>query len=297
MGSLSAWLQSARPLAQANIALPLLYGQLAAYALTRQLHWLPCVGGLAVGLLAQLYIVWSNDWADEATDRDHPRPTPYSGGSRVLVEGKLERRQLARAGTGTAVLLLAVAAGLVPMRPVSSSLIVVGLLLGAAYSLPPLQLSYRGHGELLQGLGIGVVLPLAGFDLQVGRIAAFPWPALLPAFLLGVAGNLTTALPDHVSDTAHAKRSYPVRKGLRRAQRDSGLLIALAALATPWAVPWLSPGDATWLALPLLGGVTVNLMHARDTRSNADLERFVFVHGAVISSTWLLWGLSALCVG
>ena len=65
----TAWIQAARPLAQLNIALPLLFGQALAFAALGRfsLGWMYLAG--LFGLLVQLVIVFVNDFADRETDR------------------------------------------------------------------------------------------------------------------------------------------------------------------------------------------------------------------------------------
>ena len=94
MSSLAAWIQAARPLSQANIAVPLLFGQAVAFA--RYGAFDPLIFALvaAFGVAIQLFIVFANDLADEEADRLNDSPTPFSGGSRVLPEGKLRRADL-----------------------------------------------------------------------------------------------------------------------------------------------------------------------------------------------------------
>src|SRR5687767_1715008 len=109
MTPIHAWVQAARPLAQANIALPLLVGQLLAFAITGVWSWPLFVLVHVAGVLDQLYIVFANDLADEEGDRNNTTFNLFSGGSRVLVDGKLDRRQLGRAAIGAAIALLVVA--------------------------------------------------------------------------------------------------------------------------------------------------------------------------------------------
>jgi 1,4-dihydroxy-2-naphthoate octaprenyltransferase len=160
-----------------------------------------------------------------------------------------------------------------------------------AYSFPPLKLSYRGHGELLQAIGVGAILPAVGFYLQCGAITALPWPALLPAVLLGWAGNLTTSLPDQPSDAATGKLSYAVRHGEARARRASLAAIAFAACAAPLVAP-----HAPRVVLFVLAGIPLFLLFM-NRRNLADADaanatacaRFVTWNGAAISAALLGW--------
>ena len=75
----------------------------------------------------------------------------------MLPEGKLQRRQLARAAIVMAFLLVGLAAGTAAAfeRPLLLPAWCVGIALLWAYSFPPLRMAYRGSGEIAQGLGLG----------------------------------------------------------------------------------------------------------------------------------------------
>lgn len=291
--SLRAWVQASRPLAQVNIAVPVLLGEMIAYVECMRLD----VGLLLVahlfGVLDQLFIVWANDVADEASDRLNPHPTPFSGGSRVLIEGKLRPQQLARAAVVAAGLMLglSVYAAVALDRPAMPLGWALAVLLMWAYSFPPGRLSYRGAGALTQAFGVMVCLPLLGFYLQCGDIRGFPWAALVPLAALGLASNITTALPDHEADAATDKATWPVRYGPRRARKHSLQLIALGAVMTPLVLPDLpQAGWALIEGLPLLL-VLVNL-RALDRAEASDRRaclRFVVLNGAAINLTMLGW--------
>ena len=285
-----AWIKAARPLAQANIIPPLLWGQAIAFAQTGafSVQWL--LWALLFGVLDQLLIVFTNDVSDRATDAQNTSPTPFSGGSRVLVEGELSVRALSGAALVSFAALAALGAylALIRERPLLLPLIAAGVLLVWAYDLPPLRLSYRGGGEVIQGLGIGVILPLSGYYLQVGTLLAFPLQVLIPAFILGFAGHITTALPDVESDRRAAKHTYPVRHGVKRARRDSVLLVAATA---PMAllIPGLGPTTVAALGAGTVLLPIVNLLAG--TRPDALQRRgqiaFVLLNGLTISLQWL----------
>ncbi|MFO0634334.1 MAG: hypothetical protein U0168_15925 [Nannocystaceae bacterium] len=93
--SARAWWQAARPLAQANLAVPLVLGQVLAIAHGASFEAWRCVIVHGFGVIDHLFIVFANDVADEAADRLHTAPTLLSGGSRVLVQGRLARRSCA----------------------------------------------------------------------------------------------------------------------------------------------------------------------------------------------------------
>jgi len=293
---LRAWIQAARPLAQGNILPPLLLGQGLACAVCGRFGVRAFLVAFAFGLLVQLFIVFANDCADWRSDVQNRTYNLFSGGSRVVPEGKLTPLDLARAAgiTSIALVTLAVWTGFTLELPLILFFAAGSLGLVWAYSFPPIRLSYRGRGELLQALGIGALLPAVGFYLQCGAIARLPWPALLPVMLLGWAGNVTTSLPDFPSDRATGKRSYPVRRGELAARRASLFAIAIAAAGAPLVVP-RAPSYllAALVALPLfLLFVNRRNLARADARNVDACRRFVSLNAAAITAALFGWTIA-----
>lgn len=290
-----AWLQAARPLAQANIAIPLLYGELLAFAVTGQLDGTMLIAAHAFGVLDQLFIVFANDVADEAGDRLNTTFNAFSGGSRVLPDGKLSARALSRAAAGCALLLLTLCALLAGLADRPAMLLgwVVAIALPWAYSFAPLRLSYRGLGEATQGFGVGVVLPAIGWYLQVGDLHSLPWVALVPSFALAFASNISTALPDHAADTAVAKATWPVRFGQARARKHSLQIIAIAVLMTPLVLPEATHTELFLVELGPALALVLNLRLGRraDAEQRKSCARFVFLNGLAINAALLGWSV------
>jgi len=253
------------------------------------------------GVVDQLFIVFANDAADWRSDAANSTYNRYSGGSRVVSEGKLSPRALKRAAWGMGIVLLGGSAlvGLVAERPTLPLLAALAVLLLWAYSYPPLRLSYRGGGEFLQALGVGAVLPVVGFYLQAGSLEQIPWLALVPSLLLGWAGNLTTALPDAPSDRAAGKRTFAVRRGELRARRASLAGLLLATAATPWVLRGASPLALVCSMLVPLVLVVLNASQIRsaDAENHAVCERFVLFNGASIGALYFGWSAVLFAVG
>lgn len=288
--SLGAWIQAARPLAQANLAAPLLFGQALAFAITERFD-ARLLGLLALfGVLDQLFIVFANDVADAEHDSPEAR-TLFSGGSGVIGEGKIPRATLARAALVAYALLgvLSLVLAWLATPWALAAWALAGALLHA-YSFPPLRRSYRGGGELLQGLGIGAVLPLLGFAVQAGTLERYPWPTLAATVLLGVAGNVATALPDHAADRRAHKRTWPVKLGVvRAAWACLGLTVAAIYLALATSGTLGRPvGWVAFAVVPLVPALFANV------RTKSGVMRFVFLQGAATQLVWLGW--AACCV-
>lgn len=278
-----AWLKAARPLAHGNIAPPILLGAALAFADSHRFDVWMAAFAHAFGILDHLVIVFANDYADRDADRLNTAPTMFSGGSRVLVDGLLRPRSLAIAAIVCALLLLSISAlGFFVERPLLPFLALVALLLLHAYSFAPLRLAYRGHGEILQGLGVGFVLPLVGYYAQSGELASAPFAVLAPLVVLGIASNILTALPDAPADRAAHKRSWPVRRGEDRARSDALLLCGGATIACALVMPLA----ASTRPIMLAPGLLLLLAHR-----SASTVRFVAF--AVAAIVILQLGLSA----
>ncbi|MEN1729652.1 MAG: prenyltransferase [Pseudomonadota bacterium] len=295
------WIQAARPVAHPMIFIPLVMGQAFAVHALGQFSILMFFYALLFGVLYQIYLLYTNDHADESVDRKN---TQYwlSGGSRVLPEGKLQSHHLLQ-GARWALVALTVLTGyltLVADRPWICVGTLAAVVLCWAYNREPLQWSYRGHGEVLQGLGCGVVLPLIGFYLQQGSLQKFPLPALPPLFLLFLAGNLITALPDYRSDKAGGKRTFPVRHGELMARKTAVLLLALAYAMVPFVIPassWTAIAIVLIPAVTILGGlVGSGLLQKADVTDFPACKAFVTWVSA--SQAWLLcsW-IAVLLIG
>lgn len=168
--------------------------------------------------------VLSNDYFDVESDRKNRYYSPFTGGSRVLVEGELRFGEM-RIGIGVALALTAVAVGLlVVVSPASaaSTLGVAGLLsvLAIGYTVPPLKLSHRGLGEVDVGITHSLGAILAGYVFQGGAWHdALPWLLSVPLFLAVLPAITLAGIPDYEADRAAGKKTLAVRLGRRGAAR------------------------------------------------------------------------------
>ena len=188
----------------------------------------------ALGLIAAaLAIHYANEFADADTDALTNR-TPFSGGSGALVETGLPaaslRRPLAVAcGLAVAVALGGAAAG--PLSPEAAGLLLVALVVGMGYSLPPVALVRRGYGEPTNMLLGGLVLPVYGT-----AVVASPRPAaalaVVPFTLLVGCNLLAVHWPDRDADAAVGKQTLAVRWPPSRIRRAFAVLAVGAGAST-----------------------------------------------------------------
>lgn len=196
--------------------------------------------GQAIVTASQLMTHYANDYHDLAHDRANLTPTPWSGGSRVLPDGRLSpntARTMATFFGGLALLLTALMVAAVRPAPLAVGLILAGMLLAWQYSAPPLRLHSRGVGELTAALVVTFLTPLLGTVLQAGRIEPTALLVCLPLMCHQFAMLFTVEFPDAAADAATGKRTLVVRLGVERASRLYGLvLLAAYALLPPIAL-------------------------------------------------------------
>jgi 1,4-dihydroxy-2-naphthoate polyprenyltransferase len=278
---LSTAIRAARPLAHANIAPALLLGQALAFRVDGRFS----LGALAYvhlfGIVDHLFIVFANDYADRHADS--AARTLVSGGSGVLVEGRVRPSTLrvAAFAAGVTLILLGIAHGTIML---AFALAAIALIL--AYSFSPLRLSYRGHGEWLQGLGVGLVLPWVGFYAQSGSLSA-PFECFLGPIVLATASNVVTAMPDLECDARATKRTLPVRLGAVRAARVAMAGTLVGVLLTVSLVPI----DYEWRALVLVLAIAPLAVSSRRWPSNAGASVMPWVVGMGASHQLTLVGV------
>lgn len=226
---------------------------IACYQGYRVQPWLLLWGQLAV-TATQLMTHYNNDYFDLAADRANLTPTWWSGGSRVLVQTMLSPRwALYLALTLLIVALVAIVQASRTAAPVAVAVLLAGIILSWFYSAPPLRLHSRGVGELTVAVVVPVLVPLAGYTLQAGRLSVLPFLATLPLALFQFAMLLAIGFPDEAGDAAVGKRTLVVRLGPARAAQLWRLVLALAVFVLPvlllGGVPALV---VAWLAMFML---------------------------------------------
>ena len=208
----------------------------------------------------------SNDVFDTLSGADaaNTTPTQFSGGSRVVLYGLLSVRQLAGlSATFYAVgLLIGLYLALVTDFWPIFTLGVLGLLISVFYTAPPVQLVYRGLGEIAVFLGFGPIMLLGAYWVQAER---FSWEALYVSLPIGILIALilyVNEIPDRAGDGAAGKRTLPVRwsrhaviSGYRWGVATAFTLIGLGAIAGVIARPALIALASIPLAVQVIRGL------------------------------------------
>lgn len=235
-----------------------------------------------------------NDYCDAESGCDaanDSRVFPFTGGSRFIQNGVLTPRETARFGYG--LLASVVPAGLWLTLHSAPGLIVIGLaglLLGWAYSAPPLKLVSRGLGEPVVAASWLAVIVGADF-VQRG---AFSWTPLLfgTPFALLVANVLfINQFPDAPADARAGKRTLVVRAGPQEAR---WFYLAICSFAYGWLLFLIErlnlPGAFAVAALPVLASLRAwreLLQHAAEPPQLAGAIKLTITaalaHGALLA--------------
>ena len=180
--------------------------------------------------------------------------TNFSGGKRVIVDDLLSRRQTWIVALIFGLMGLILGAFIVFLRePMVFGIGVVGLFLGWSYHGPPLQLAYRGLGELDVILVYGPLIALCTYLIQAHQFSMDVLLLSLPLGIYIMAFLWVNEFPDFDADTSAGKRNLVVKLGRFRASRLLPLiyLCGFAILAITARMTHLGP--AVWwgfIALP-----------------------------------------------
>lgn len=216
-------------------------------------YWL-LVMGLAMFCMEVAKNAWGDVYDYDSGTDQAVKPedrTDFSGGKRVLVDNILTRNQTwAIAGLFT-LAGLALGAMMVFLRePSIFWLGTVALVLGWSYHGPPMQLAYRGLGELDVVLCYGPLIAMATYALLTHSYHLDVIWASIPLGLFIAAFLWVNEFPDYEADQSVGKNNLVVRLGKQRASRVLPLIYLLALLVLACAV-----GRGALPALALLGTV------------------------------------------
>lgn len=240
-----------------------LAGCLLGFALAPVFHWGLATLTLVLALLAHAGVNVLNDYYDHLNGTDAAntgRLFPFTGGSRFIQNGVLSPRQTRAWGLGLFATVIAGGGWLIQQSgPGLFWIGLAGLVIGWAYSAPPLRLNSRGLGEGC--VAAGFLLIVTGSDfVQQGGFTGLPWMAGLPYALLVANVLYINQFPDREADRLAGKWHWVARLEPATAARGYWLILALAVAVLLGAViSGMLPG----LALMSLLGVLPALVAGR----------------------------------
>jgi 1,4-dihydroxy-2-naphthoate polyprenyltransferase len=232
-------------------------GQAGAIQSGVSMDWRLAVSTWCLAAVLHAAVNVLNDYVDAKNGADalnDERVFPFTGGSRFIQNGLLTALQTRN--FGMLLLVIAVLGGLVLTCYVGLGLLtigMVGVLLGWAYSAPPLQLNARGLGECAVLLGFLGLVVGADYVLR-GNFSLQPVVVGLSNALLVTSLLYINQFPDRKADAQAHKRTLVVRLPLPTAVKGYALLLLLALVWLVWMVMATKlPPLALVAALPLVG--------------------------------------------
>ncbi len=300
--SFERWIYALKPASWPKLLVPTLLGQVLGAASVGALDVAAVVWGLGFTLTGLGFIVLLNDWGDRRVDAIKRKMFPDGCSPKTIPDQILSVSAVGLVGVGFGVATVLVAAGSEAAlgRRWGLEAGFACMFLFAAYTLPPIRLNYRGGGELLEMLGVGVALPLYNAYLQAGVIAPQVSPWVLGFAFLSLASGIASGLSDEQSDREGGKRTFASVFGNRTARRSTEVCVLLGgaswcagALVVPSAVP-------LWALAPAVAILGWRFLAMRRVSAKAITNAFEalgeykhFLHGAIWHSTTvaalLLW--------
>ena len=203
-----------RPAFLSVTAVGVLLGICCAYYDLGRIALLPASLTLLFALVAHAGVNVVNDYFDSLNGTDAAnteRVFPFTGGSRFIQNGLLTEGQTRR--FGCSLLGAVVPAGVLLTIWSGSGLLPIGLaglVLGWAYSAPPLMLNSRGLGELCVAGGFLCIVVGADY-VQRKSFFVTPLAAGLPYSLMVTNVLFINQFPDRTADIAAGKLHWVAR--------------------------------------------------------------------------------------
>ncbi len=285
-----AWLQALRPQFYLFPWLALTAGAASAAAGSAiAFQWAPYLLCWAAAWLLEGIAVLTNEIHDVETDTLNRNSGPFTGGSRVVVQGILSTDQLRRGRRMAGVCLACIVVLLALLTGANllgvSILLLAGLIFGMGYTAPPLKLAYRTWGELDVAWTHSALVVLLGHFSQGEGASVAPWLIAAPMFFAILPAIILAGFPDFEADTAVGKKTLAVRFGRRAAARlgMAATFIAAMAHAGLFVSPW-------WFFLAMLVHCSL-LMLALATHVRQPLSGRINGHLALALSymLWFVW--------
>jgi 1,4-dihydroxy-2-naphthoate octaprenyltransferase len=213
--------------------------------------------GLAMIFLVEMGSVFINEYYDVEADKQNTNAGLFNGGSRMIVEGRINVPVLR--AVIIFVFILAGAAWYFMSRVSGGSSVVlgilffVGLVLGPGYTMPPLKLCYRGLGEITVSIMFSPYLLLCGYTFQGGKWNdPLPWLIALPLSLAIFPAITLSEIPDAEADREAGKRTLAVRLGRERTVKLAAFLVFISALSWGMLYYFNVLSNWPWIGVPVV---------------------------------------------
>ncbi len=234
--------------------IPMAVGAAIAYSHQGSFNWYWFLVGVAAIYLLEIGKNAINEYIDYLSGVDRfvtpEKRTPFSGGKKTIIDGKLTLRENLIIGVITVL-----AGSLLGLYIVLNREFLVlwiglaGVFFALFYSLPPFKFAYRGIGEIVVGFTFGPLITTGTYLVQTHTISAEVLIASLPLGLIIANVLWINQYPDYEADLKGGKMNGVVRLG-----REKGVIVFAALFALAYLVLLtltLMSGNVFWL-LPFI---------------------------------------------
>lgn len=261
--TINKWVAGARPRTLPAAIAPVLVGTTLIKISSHPINWLNAGLALAVSLLLQIGVNYSNDYSDGIRGTDESRVGPI----RLVASGLASAAQVKKAALLT--FGLAALSGLALASRTSWWLVLVGaiaILAAWGYTGGRSPYGYRGFGEVSVFVFFGLVATMGSYFAQSHQVS---WKSLLVAIPMGALSCAILAinnLRDLPKDALVGKKTLAVRLGDRGARWMFVGLLLLAHLAGASAALITSRAFITIALLPQTYIVCVEVLRGASGR-------------------------------
>lgn len=260
MNTLRLFIRLSRPPLLLIAALLYFLGTGVAHYFGITIDWGMYLLGQAWLLLVQFVIHALNEYFVLPAEQHNQSKTLLLGSSRVLEIGKLPRPMALWASVASAM-----AAGLLTVLIIQGSkgsteslvILLILVIAGLTYSVPPLRLSATGYGELVLSFFLTALVPVFAFTLQEGELHRILAMVTFPLVCFFLSLLLVIEFPEYATDLKYGKPSLLLRLGWQRGMALHNILILVGFLLLVLAVLM---GLPLGIALPVVTVVPVGII-------------------------------------
>ncbi|WCL50906.1 prenyltransferase [Leptospira sp. GIMC2001] len=203
-----------------KLLIPFLLGQALAYE-SNENYWKFFIIGLGITIFLTIYIVLLNDYADMRVDGIKRSMFPEYNSLKTIPDKILKPSHVLNVGVvaGIIVLSLSLICFYINHNFWIPILGYLCLSIFFIYSFPPIELNYRGGGELLEMFGVGAFLPLFQMAIQsYYKISEISIVAIVSFLMFSGSSAIASGLSDEQSDIAGGKNTVVTYFGNRKSK-------------------------------------------------------------------------------
>lgn len=211
-------------------------GSFAAHYMGHHFNLLLFLIGYLYLFLFEVAVVFNNDYYDYESDVRNKNFSPFSGGSRVLVEKLIPLEKFKRAINRLLIACGIIFIIIIFLSTTSASilipLIVLLSFLAWFYTAPPIKLSHKGFGEVTVCFTHSFAIILCGYVFQGGHLLdALPYYISIPLFFSIFPAIIMSGMPDYDADKEVGKETLVVKLGKERATMLAIVCVIIAVVS------------------------------------------------------------------